>query len=261
MSRTVRFAFLFAVSLLVSGCKEVLHSALQELEANEIVAVLYSKGIESTKAPLKGGLYSVSVPQSEFGAAVAILATAGLPRQPFQSVGELFPDDNVVGTPFEERVRFAYALSQELSRTLTEVSGVHYARVHIVIPERGRFDEAEPPAKAALAIYYKSGFDPAEHLPQMKNLVAFAVPNLSYDDVSISLFPAGGVFDVVAGPQAEPIAANANSRTASVTEGSVRGDMIALALLAILLLACVAIARQLVFAVRRAFGKRVVHDS
>ena len=168
-----------------------MNSGLQEREANEMIATLYLQDIGATKTPTKDGLYSVTVRQADFGAAIAVLTRAGLPRERFDSIGDIFPDDSVVGTAFEERARFAFALSQELSRTITEIEGVQFARVHIVLPERGRFDDAAPPAKAAVAIYHSRAFVPAVTLPQIKQLVAFGVPNLSYDAVSASLFPAG----------------------------------------------------------------------
>lgn len=188
------------LGLLVAGCKENVHSNLAEREANEIVAVLYVQGVTASKTALKDGLFSVAVSQGEFSAAVAILSKAGLPRETFNTIGDVFPDDNVVGTPFEERARFSFALSQELSKTITEVEGVKYARVHVVIPEKGRFEDKAPPSKAALAVYHDSDFDPVANLPQMKKLVAFSVPNLTYDDVSVSLFQAGGLTDLVVEP-------------------------------------------------------------
>lgn len=260
MLRSVRTLVMAAIgALLLSGCKEVVHSDLHEREANEIVAVLYSQGISSSKEPLKDGLYSVSVPTAEFGAALAMLSSAGLPRESFSSLGEVFPNDSVVGTPFEERARFSFALSQELSRTLTEIEGVQFARVHIVIPEKGRFEDQAPPSKASIAIYHKDDFDPALNVPQMKKLVAYAVPNLAYDDVSVSLFPAGGVTDIVIEPMMPPSAANA-AQAATFVSSALSGNYIAAQLL-VLVFALIALSFLLrgVTGLWRTFGRFFSH--
>lgn len=196
MLSPIKIVLALVTFLVLSACKETVHSELPEREANEIVAVLYAEGIAASKEPLKNGVFAISVPKPDFGRALAVLTKVGLPRESFSTIGDVFPDDSVVGTAFEERARFSFALSQELARTLTEVEGVQYARVHIVIPEKGRFADAAPASKAALAIYHKPDFDKALHVPQIKKLTAFSVPNLSYDDVSVSLFIAGAAHDI-----------------------------------------------------------------
>lgn len=256
--------------LLATGCKEIVYANLSERDANEIVAVLYAQGVEAGKEPLKDDLYAVSVLRREFGAAITILSKAGLPRESFRTIGDLFPDDSVVGTPFEERVRFSYALSEELSRTLTEIEGVQHARVHVVIPERTRFQDGTEPSRASLAIYHTKDFVPSENIPQMKKLVAFAVPDLAYDDVSVSLFPAGGVSEIMINQPVEPQAAALFSMAyaedlagaAHMPEAAGKGGAIASILLilvgALVLLSAVL---QLVMMVGRYLGRMFLHGS
>ena len=237
-----------ALSVL-AGCKETVYSQLKEREANEIVAVLYTNGISSTKETVKGDMYTVSVPRAELGAAIAILTKAGLPRENYRSIGDVFPDDSVVGTPFEERARFSYALGEELSRTLSEIDGVHFARVHIVIPQKERFQETLDPSKASIAIYHRADFDPGVHVPQMKKLVTYAVPNLVYDNVSVSLFSAGALSDVMISKPAPAFAASA------ATFGG--GDLTErhVGLLALFAAICVA---SVIFVVRMLMGARAL---
>ncbi|MEL7093071.1 MAG: type III secretion inner membrane ring lipoprotein SctJ [Pseudomonadota bacterium] len=236
MTPLIRITAALVMMLAVAACKETVHADLTEREANEIVAVLYAEGISASKEPLKKGLYAISVAKPDFGVALSVLTKAGLPRQSFDTIGDVFPDDSVVGTAFEERARFSFALSQELARTLTEVEGVQHARVHVVIPEKGRFADKVPPAKAALAIYHKPEFDRVLHVPQIKKLVAFSVPNLAYDDVSVSLFPAGALSDTTllpVAPNGSAIAASAGLATGFV---NMDNDLISILLIALALL-------------------------
>ena len=250
---------LFAFLLMLAGCKEVVHSNLTEREANEIVAVLYSQGISASKDSQKDGIYSVSVPQAEFGAAIAMLANAGLPRESYRTIGDVFPDDSVVGTPFEERARFAYALSQELSRTLTEIDGVQYARVHVVIPEKERFQDTVQPSKASIAIYHRADFDPSAHVPQMKQLVTYAVPNLVYDDVSVSLFPAGGVSDVVISEPTPALSAGASTTDIITSRVGSTKDWAPFLFMLAFVVACLVLLARLVTGAVTLFGRMFSH--
>jgi type III secretion protein J len=229
----IRLILMIALGLMVAGCKETVNAGLAEREANEIIATLYLQDIAATKVPAKEGLFSVTVRKADFGAAIAVLSRAGLPRETFNSMGDVFPDDSVVGTPFEENARYAFALGQELSRTISEIKGVHYARVHVVVPEKGRFEDAPPPAKAAIALYHSSEFDPAQTLPQIKQLAAFAVPNLTYEAVSVSLFPASALGEVVLQP-VDPVGlGGAAGATSLASFGLPQGDLAVLLALSV----------------------------
>ena len=69
--------------------------------------------------------------------AVELLKSQGYPRDKFAKIGEVFQKSGLVSSPTEERIRYMYALSQEIAETLTRIDGVMNARVHIVIPDLG----------------------------------------------------------------------------------------------------------------------------
>lgn len=183
---------LVAVIVLLTGCKEVLFSDLDELEANQMVAVLQAADVASTRRVNADGRYELLVEAAHIGASVLLLQNEGLPKQKFSTLGEIFADTGIVGTPFEERARFMHALNQELASTISAIDGVREARVHIVLPEQSRFDRAGKEASAAVAIYYRSDFEAQNIVPTVKTLMAHSVPELSYDDVAVSLFSASG---------------------------------------------------------------------
>ncbi len=185
-------AFLLLGILLVAGCKEVVYSGLSEVEANEMVAILEASGISSGRERDKDGVYSLLVEGADVAPAITILKTEGYPRKKFRSMGDIFSAEGIVGTPFEERARFIYALNEELSRTISTISGVRSARVHIMLPATSRFDRDAKSSRASVTIHFEEEFAAQQFVPTIKTLVAHSVPNLEYENVAVALFPVGG---------------------------------------------------------------------
>jgi type III secretion protein J len=188
----VRTAVLVGLVLALTACKEDLYTALPERDANEMVAVLAAQGISSSRSRDKDGAYALQVESADVPAAITILRDQGFPREPFQTLGDVFSADGAFSTPFEQHSRYLHAMNQELSATISAIDGVRSARVLVTAPQRERFDQEEPRATAAVAIHYEAGQDIQSKLPSIKTLVAHALPNLNYDDVAVALFEAGG---------------------------------------------------------------------
>jgi type III secretion protein J len=177
----------FALALM--GCKEVLYSTLTENEANEMVAILDASGIVAKRESDKDGNYALKVDGEMVADAVTILRSAGYPRQRFKSLGDVFANEGLVGTPFEERARFMFALNEELSRTISEIAGIRLARVQVMIPAPDKYATVVPTATASVALLFEPGYDLSPLVPNIKSLVAHSVPDLDYDDVSVAMFP------------------------------------------------------------------------
>ena len=82
-----------------------------------------------------------------------------------------------------------FALSQELSRTVSEIDGVLSARVHLVLPENDPLRQQLVPSSASVFIRHRSDAQVGSLVPQVKMLVANGVAGLSYDKVSVVLVP------------------------------------------------------------------------
>ena len=181
-----------ACALLLAACggNVELMAAVPEFEANEMLAVLLNAGIKAEKVPGKEGMVAVQVEGGKVALALDTLRARGLPRERYAGMGEVFKKDGLISSPLEERVRYLFALSQELSNTLTKIDGVITARVHVVLPERGSAGDASTPSSAAVFIKYQEGYNIDLVRPQIRQLVINSIPNLTPDKVAIVLVPA-----------------------------------------------------------------------
>ena len=183
------FALLLVLVLALAGCssKIELYGSLNEREANDVLALLLRSGVEAEKIPGKGGVSAIRVGSANVARAMELLNAAGLPRDRFASMGDLFRREGLISSPSEERVRYMYGITQELSRTLSGIDGVISARVHVVLPGN---DPGAPPARpssAAVLIRHAPGAVIEAVVPRIKELVVNSIEGMSYDRVSIVL--------------------------------------------------------------------------
>jgi type III secretion protein J len=189
LPRWVQRALVLLVALLLSACEAELYNNLDQRQANEMVATLQQRGIPAQRVAVKGGQYTVVVDKGRFADSIAILTEAGLPKQEFQTMGQVFKKDGLVSSPMQERAQMIFALSQELSRTVSEIDGVLSARVHLVLPENDPLRQQLVPSSASVFIRHRSNMPVGNLVPQVKMLVANGVAGLSYDKVSVVLVP------------------------------------------------------------------------
>jgi type III secretion protein J len=176
-------------ALALASCKSELYTNLDQQHANEIVATLRQHGIPADRTPGKGDRISVSVDESRFAEAVQILNDNGLPKAEFATLGEVFKREGLVSSPVQERAQMIFALSQELSRTVSEIDGVLSARVHLVLPENDPLRQQLIPSSASVFIRHRAIAPISDLVPQVKTLVANGVAGLSYEKVSVILVP------------------------------------------------------------------------
>lgn len=191
--RTWRFGIVLLGFILVSaGCsQQELYSNLHERDANEMMALLARQGISAAKAPgEEDGTWVLSVPSAAFAQSVETLSSLGYPKDEFADMGKIFQKSGLVSSPSEERIRFVYALSQELSHTLSQIDGVLTARVHIVLPNNDPFGEAVKPSSAAVFIKHRQDADIESSIAKIKELVIASIEGLGPENVTVALFPA-----------------------------------------------------------------------
>lgn len=178
------------VAMLLSACNVQLFNSLNEQEANEVVAALASVGISASKEVVDDKRWAVHVAEPELANALATLKQQGLPRERFQTLGELFKKEGLMSTPTEERVRYLHGVSQQLSETISRLDGVLTARVHIVIPANDPLSDAVKPSSASVFVKHRNDVNLELIAPAIRTLVLRSVESLSYENISVSFFPA-----------------------------------------------------------------------
>lgn len=229
---------LMSLCLLMAACggRVDLMGAIPEDEANEVLGALLKADIPARKVPGKEGMVAVQVDGQQVSRALEVLRENGLPRERHAGMGQVFKKEGLISSPLEERARYIYALSQEISGTLSKIDGVLYARVHVVLPERGAAGEPGVPSTAAVFIKHQDGYDLDLLQPQIRRLVTNSIPGLSAERVSI-------VFVAARAPASEASAAppNVHWMGFDISPGSAQGLSMLIWGLAALLAAALAV--------------------
>lgn len=181
---------LLGACLLLTGCDVDLYQGLQEQEANEILAVLLENEIPVSKEAGEEGTWNILVEEKDFARAMKLLNARGLPRPPHQSMGEIFAKSGIMSSPLEEKARYIYALSQELSETLSSIDGVLQARVHIVLAQENELGEFVSPA--SVSVFIRHTEDATDLLQRkvedIKEMVGNSVEGVSPEHIHLSFY-------------------------------------------------------------------------
>ena len=129
----------------------------------------------------------LEVPENDFQAARIFLASQGIPRAAAEGgMGSLADGSSMTTSQFMEQVRYNNAIEVELARTISEISTIEMARVHLAAPKQSVFVRDRQPAKASVIVkpYRGRVVDPAQVL-SIVHLVSASVPYLATQDVTV----------------------------------------------------------------------------
>lgn len=193
LSLSRRLGLIAAVALLIGGGiwgwaaatatqYAVLFSNLEPTDAAAIVERL--KG-GKTQYKLEQNGTEIWVPQQSVHELRLQLAGEGLPGGGGAGF-ELFDQQKFGESEFSEQVKYHRALEGELSRTISHLAGVESARVHLVLPSRSVFVNADNAASASVALKLKPGarLSP-DQIKGLVHLVASSVRGLQPDAVTL----------------------------------------------------------------------------
>lgn len=174
----------FAVVLWTQGEDyRPLYGSLDRLDSSEVGQILEQSDIAFK---VDGSTGALLVEADRIHDARLKLAEAGIPGD--QSVGfELLDKEQPLGTSqFMEGARYHRGLEGELARTITSITAVRSARVHLALPKQSVFirDARKPTASVFVELYPGRQLKP-EHVKAMANLVAASIPELKLEDVTI----------------------------------------------------------------------------
>ena len=159
-----------------------LYSSVSETEKSKIIDSLQNMGIEIELDPATGELL---VPANVYHQARISLAAQGLPEYSGGGFGSL--ENMPLGISRSvEGLKLRQAQEAELGKSITEISSIQSARVHLALPEKSVFVRDQTPPTASVFVNLKNGrkLDQAQVLA-ITNLVSSSVPAMSPSKVSI----------------------------------------------------------------------------
>ena len=159
-----------------------LYSSVSEAEKSKIIDSLKNMGIEIQVDPVTGALL---VPGDVYHQARISLAAQGLPE--FSGGGFDALENMPLGVSRSvEGVRLRQAQESELGKSITEISSIQSARVHLALPEKSVFVRDQTPPTASVFVSLKNGrkLDQTQ-VAAITNLVSSSVPAMNPSNVSI----------------------------------------------------------------------------
>jgi len=161
----------------------LLYSGLSDQDALAVTSALEHSGIPYK---ISAGGSSVMVPGDKVREARMKLAGEGLPKGTVTGFALLDKDQGFGVSQFMENARYQQALEGELAETISSMSNVRSARVHLAIPKQSAFvrEHKDPSASVMLEVFGGRAVE-AEQVAAIVHLVASSVPNLSPDKVTV----------------------------------------------------------------------------
>lgn len=158
------------------------------LDPTDAAAIAEKLRDEGVAFEVRDGGRRIYVPAQRVDMLRLAMAGAGLPANTGGTGwGDVF-DKRGLGGQSETMVNInkLRALQGELARTISSLSGVHAARVHLVMPEEPLFKTDKKPAKASIVLTLKPGYGlgPAER-DGIRYLVASAIDGLKTNNITI----------------------------------------------------------------------------
>ena len=160
-----------------------LYGDLEVADAAEVAEALRAADIDFK---LNTDTGSVMVPESRLHAARLELASQGLPQGASHGMESLKDQSTFGQSQFRENALYNYALEAELARTITYISNVRDARVHLALPRQSAFIRDRKPASASVMLNLYRGRElESDQAASIVHLIASSVPNLLASNVTV----------------------------------------------------------------------------
>ena len=158
-----------------------LYSGLSLEDSSAILTELQTLNIPYD---LRGEGDTILIPRDQITTTRMTLAGQGLPQR--GQVGyEIFDQQSTLGaTSFVQNINNVRALEGELARTISSLSRIKGARVHLVLPERELFRRERKDPSASIVLSVRGALSNGE-IRAIQHLVASAIEGLAPQRVSI----------------------------------------------------------------------------
>lgn len=160
----------------------VLFSNLSDKDGGEIIAALQQQNIPYQFSEGGG---AILVPSSVVHDTRLRMASQGLPKGGMVGF-ELMENQKLGASQFLEQVNYQRALEGELAKTISTLSSVRGARVHLAIPKQSAFLQDEQKPTASVLINLQPGrVMEVSQIAGIVHLVSSSVPELIPGNVSV----------------------------------------------------------------------------
>lgn len=191
MKKYLKLCCSLALVCLLSACKVALYSELSENEANQMLAILMANQIDASKETNKAKGLALHVPKSQFIKAVEILRQNGYPKPKYASVMDVFPANQLVSSPEQERAKMEYLKEQQIEEMLAHIDGVVSAHVAIGLPDdQGSLGKQATQPTVSVFIKYSPATNLSTYQEQIRDLVRQGIAGIEQNNISVVMVPA-----------------------------------------------------------------------
>lgn len=161
----------------------VLYGALEEQDVSTVLDALHQNGFE---AKLDQSTGAILVPTSSIQDARIKLSSMGLPKGVSAGFDALDEKSNFGISQFMEKARYQRALEIELARTISSLSNVKNARVHLAVPQQSVFVRNRKKASASVVVNLFPGRSLEDgQVASIMHMISSSVPDLDTSNVTI----------------------------------------------------------------------------
>ena len=176
--------FIIAYSWVQEPAYRVVYPGLSEADRQAAFEALssaeYGAKIDTQTGELK-------VPDARYHEARIFLASRGLPQGGATGgIDSLSDDASMTTSQFMEQVRYVSAMEQELGRSISQISTIQSARVHLASPKQSVFVRDRTPAKASVVVApYPGRMVSPSQVEAITHMVSSSIPYLAAEDVVV----------------------------------------------------------------------------
>ena len=180
----VLLGFLMLYLWINEGDYRVIFPEMMEADRSEAYDLLTSSDVRVRISVQSGNL---EVPMDQYHEARMLLAASGLPRSSNTQAFDNFDMQSTMTTSqFMEEARYVAIIENELAKSITRISSVESARVHIAAPRQSSFVRNRTPTKASVVVTPFKGRNITQaQVQSISYLVSSSVPYLAVSDVSV----------------------------------------------------------------------------
>lgn len=138
-------------------------------------------------ARIDSGTGELKVPDGRYHEARIFLASRGLPQEGTTGgMSSLNDEASMTSSQFMEQVRYVSAMEQELARSISQITTIRSARVHLASPKQSVFVRNRTPAKASVVVSPYPGRQVSDAQVQaIIHMVSSSIPYLATEDVVV----------------------------------------------------------------------------